>query len=194
MMNEFIVLAILKLESEEERNFMANLYINYRALMKKKAFGYVDNNYDAEEIVQIAFLKLIEKVARLKTLECCKLTAYIVSTIETTSLDFIRSRKRSSNSMFLFGDDDVIQDIPDIDTPEKIIAENYDKEIIHKAIKKLNPKYKIIIEGKYFLNMPDKEIAEILNIKPKSVREYLTRARKALQKILETEYDLNGYK
>ena len=161
--------------------------------MKTKAFGYVENNYDAEEIVQIAFLKLIGKVARLKTLECCKLIAYIVSTIETTSLDFIRKRNRHSNSMFLFGDDDIIQEVPDIETPEKIIAENCDKEIIHKAIKKLNPKYKIIIESKYFQNMPDKEIAEILNIKPKSVREYLTRARKELQKILEEEYDLNGF-
>ena len=29
MMSEFIILAILKLENEEDQNFMADLYLNY---------------------------------------------------------------------------------------------------------------------------------------------------------------------
>jgi len=193
-MNELILLAILNIENEDDKIFMADIYINYQRLMKAKAIEYVENDYDAEDIVQIAFVKLIRKVSLLRALECCKLIAYIVSTIETTAVDFIRVRTRNANSMFLSEDDEIIEDIPAPDTPETRTIESYEKEIIHKAIKQLNHKHKTIIECKYFQNMSDKEIAKILNIEPQSVREYLTRARKALQKILEMEYDFNGIK
>jgi len=192
MIDQYIFLVISKLENEEEQIFIADIYNNYRGLMIKKSLEYVDNHHDAEDIIQKAFLKFMEKVSLLQSFEDRKLIAYIVSTIETTSIDFIRKRKRDINSTVSFEDGDNIQDILDIETPEKIAVENYDKETINRAIKKLKPKHKIVLECKYYQNMPDDEIAEILNINPKSVREYLTRARNELKAILKTEYDIHG--
>jgi len=180
------------LEKEEEQIFIADIYNNYKGLMVKKSFEYVDNHHEAEDIIQKAFLKFMKKVSLLKRFEQPKLVAYIVSTITTTSIDFIKKRNRDINSTVSFEDGDDIRDILDIETPEKIAVESYDKEIVNKAIKKLNPKHKIALECKYYQNMPDNEIAEILKISPQSVREYLKRARNALKTILKTEYNIHG--
>jgi len=191
-MKGMIIFAIANIENDEDRSFIAELYNNHCELMKSVAFGYVENGYDAEEIVQIAFLKLINKVSLLKSLEHYQLSVYVISAIKTASVDFIRKRNRDTNSTFLFGDDDDIEDIPDSSTTETIALEKYDKEIIRNSINQLNKKYKMVIEYKYYQNMNDIEIAKILDIKPQSVREYLTRARNALKKILKTEHDIHG--
>ena len=96
--------------------------------------------------------------------------------------------------MFSYGDDEDIQHVPDTETPEKIFFESHGAEMLRKAIDQLSAKYRIALYCKYFQDMPDREIAEIINIKPSSVREYLRRARNAVHKILEKEYDFNGIK
>ena len=195
MMNELILLAILNMENEEDQIFMADIYVNYYPLMYKNAFKYVINKYDAEDIAQNVFINLIKKVSVLKQLECHALTSYIVFSIKNTSLNFLKSRDNKSGLMFLFGDDDTLDDIQDdMETLEEIVLDNYKNNILLEAVEQLNPKYQFIIESKYFFDMSDKDISTILEITPEYVRKCLERARKALKKILEKEYDFNGIK
>jgi len=194
--NAFIILALSGMENEEDKNFIADIYINYGKLMKFMAFKFVDNSYDADDIVQDVCVKLINKIPLLKTFTIQVLLNYVVFAIENSAIDFLRKRKRHLNLHQYFGDDDIVmqivQEIPDFVTTENIVIENYDKEIIHKAVKRLNPKQKFVINCKYFHNMSDNEIAAVLEIKPVTVRGYLTDARKTLQKILTKEYDISG--
>jgi len=191
-MNELIILAILSIENEDDKVFMSNIYINYYGLMYKNALGYVKEKHDAEEIVHDAFIKLIKKISLLKTFKCHTLASYIVFTIKSTSVDYLRSRNRDLKSMFLYGDDAVNDIHDDTDSLEEIIINKYENEVLHKAVEQLNPKYQFTIENKYFNNMSDSDIAKILDITPDNVRKYLERARKALKKILEKEHNFNG--
>jgi len=192
MMNELILLAILNIENEEDQIFMADIYTDYSPLMYKNAFEYVENNYDAEDIVQSVFINLIKKIPVLKKLERHALIAYIVYSIKNTSINFIKNRNRNSESIFLYEDDEDINDIrDDADTPEEIILEKYRNEIILAAFEQLKPKYQFIIESKYFHKMSDNDIAKILETTPENVRKCLERARKAMKKILEREHDFN---
>ena len=193
MVNELIILAVANIDNEQDQIFMTELYDNYYSLMYKKALEYVQNQHDAEDIAHDVYIKLMKKIPTLKGLECCTLVAYIVYSVKNTSLNFIKSRNKNSEAMFLYGDDELLKDIRgDTDTPEEIFIDKYDAEALHEAIKRLNPKYALVLECKYFERLSDNNIAKILSIKPDSVREYLTRARKALKKMLEKEPDFHA--
>ena len=192
MINELIILAIAGIENESDQNFMADVYANYYNLIYKTAFSFVKNEPDAQDIAHDVYINLILKISLLKTFKSSTLTSYIVFTTENTSLNFIKRRNKTSELMFLYGDDESVYYVPDTETPEKIFFENNGSEILKKAIEQLSTKYRLALYCKYFQDMPDKEIAEVIDIKPSSVREYLVRARNAVHKILEKEYDFNG--
>ncbi|MDD4621440.1 MAG: sigma-70 region 4 domain-containing protein [Methanosarcina sp.] len=61
-----------------------------------------------------------------------------------------------------------------------------------KAVLRLPPKQKYLLYFKYLLEMNDKDIAEILNISPDSVRQYLTRARRETKKLIDKEMNLDA--
>jgi len=195
MINEFIFLLIASIENDEDSEFITEIFEKYSPLMIKKANEYLRNRTDAEDVVQNAFEKLIKKIPVLKTLDCCSLIVYLVSTIRNTSINFIKSHDGTPKSVPFYGDDGEINDFEaNVETPEKIFFDKNNREQIHKAVKQLPEKYKIVLECKYLQDMSDADIAAILNIKPDSVREYLTRARKMLSQILAEEADLYGIK
>jgi len=192
MMGELITLAILNIDDEADQIFMVDLYSNYYNLMYKKALAYVKNPHDAQDIVHDAYEKLIEKISTLRKFNRYTLTSYIVFTIENISLNFIKRRDKQADLVLLYEDGDGMQYVPDTETPEKIFFEKDGAKRLRKAIDQLKPKYRLALDCKYFQDMSDKEIAEIIGIKPESVREYLSRARNMVHQILTKEYDLSG--
>lgn len=196
MINDLIFLLIANIENEEDQNFAAQLFTDYSKMMIRKAFYYVNNRTDAEDIVQIAFEKLMkpEIISKLRTKESCTLISYIVLTVRNTAKDFLKSSVTTHEATFFHESDNEDEEapeelIPDLETPEKAFFDKNDKEIIHKAVNQLPEKYRLILEYKYFQEMTDKEIAAELDIKADSVRAYLTRARKKLTEILTRESD-----
>ena len=85
----------------------------------------------------------------------------------------------------------------DLDLAEKVpsLEDNLEDRIVHqeeieelgKAILKLPEKHKDLLYFKYILEMNDLDIAEIFQIAPDSVRQYLTRARREAKKLMDKE-------
>lgn len=65
-------------------------------------------------------------------------------------------------------------------------------ESLSDAVLRLPDREKDILYFKYILEKTDAEIAEDLSIRPDSVREYLTRARRAAKRLMEQEENQNG--
>ena len=196
MINEFIFLLIASINDEADSIFITEIYKNYYALMIKNALEYAKSKSDAEDIVQSVFEKLIKsnKISLLKPFNSGSLLKYIISAVRNTSINFNNSRILNPDfiSLTVIDDDDETQKakiLSDTETPEKIFFDKDRKEKIYNSVKQLPEAYRIVLECKYFQDMSDKDIAAKLHIKSDSVREYLTRARKALQKILEKGYD-----
>ena len=57
-----IPICILAIEDDDDRAFMAKLYLNYRRLMYKEILRIVHNQWEAEDVFQTAIEKLIGKV------------------------------------------------------------------------------------------------------------------------------------
>lgn len=82
-----IQLIFSTLNDPEERQFMAGLYNGYRHLMFSTVRKFCDEREMQEDILQDALIKLMDKVATLRTLEKRALTKYIETTVKRTALN-----------------------------------------------------------------------------------------------------------
>lgn len=51
-----IPMIIMAIEDEDDRSFMANLYVDYQRLMYKVVTSYTTNKWDADDIFQSTLL------------------------------------------------------------------------------------------------------------------------------------------
>jgi RNA polymerase sigma-70 factor (ECF subfamily) len=82
-----IMLMITALESEEDKAFMLNLYKNYYALVRKTVYNITRDKNQAEDLANDTFIKLIERISSIRTLESCSLAAYVVYTSRSVAIN-----------------------------------------------------------------------------------------------------------
>ncbi|SFR14632.1 RNA polymerase sigma factor, sigma-70 family [Desulfoscipio geothermicus DSM 3669] len=83
---------------------------------------------------------------------------------------------------------DLAEKVPSLEgTIEDRIIHQEEIEEMGNAILRLSEKQKDLLYFKYILEMTDTEIAETFGIAPDSVRQYLTRARRAAKELMDKE-------
>lgn len=183
-----IPIVISSIANDSEREFMTRLYIDYYALMRKHAIGVLKASQDADDVINDACIKLIKKIKLLQTFESCTLAAYIVYTIRTVAIDFIKRRDVRSKHTYLGADDDALVEITNTTDGIDMAQQIADSDAMDNAVsmlKQLPEKERKLLQYKYVLDMTDKEIASLMGIKPQSVRQYLTRARREALEVLK---------
>ncbi len=85
-----ILLIITALENDDDRTFMIRLYKDYYGLVRKTVFNFTREAQDVEDLINDTFIKLIGKVSLIRTLESCKLAAYVVYTSKSVAINFIK--------------------------------------------------------------------------------------------------------
>jgi len=184
-----IMLMITALESDDDKAFILNLYRNYYGLVRKTVYHITRDADHAEDLANDTFIKLIEKISLIRTLESCSLAAYIVYTSRNVAINFIKHRDVQQKYLYFGEDADLAEKIPSL--TDNIVEERilHQEEIteLRDAILKLPEKHKELLYFKYILELHDREIADILNIASDSVRQYLTRARREAKELMEKE-------
>lgn len=183
-----IMTALAVLEGDEDRAFMMNLYQEYYGLVKKTVYNISRDADHAEDLTNDTFIKLIEKYSVIRTLESCKLAAYIVYTARSVAINSIRHRDVQQKHLYFGQDTDLANKIPSSeDCIETRIIHQEEITELRNAILELPEQQKDVLYFKYILELNDAEIAEILGIAPDSVRQYLTRARRNAKELLDKE-------
>ena len=180
-MEECILISIIiqAIEDDHQRKFMENIYKLYYVEMKKKALSIVDNETEAEEIVQESFVKLIKRVDTLINIDTNKLPAYLMATVKNSAINFIKHKSYESSFIVYSDEDDVVERLPDEEgIPERILSHKEDLEILARALPLLPERDLRLLEAKYILDLTNEEISKQFNIAPGSVRTYIMRARK----------------
>lgn len=93
-----IPMIIMAIEDEDDRSFMANLYVDYQRLMYKVITSHTTDPWDADDIFQSTLPKLIDKLADLRRMSNDKLTNYIYSTCKNTAINYLQKMNRSLSS------------------------------------------------------------------------------------------------
>lgn len=183
-----IMLLVAALEDDDDKAFMTNLYKEYYGLVRKTVYNITYDADNVEDLVNDTFIKLIEKISIIRSLESCRLAAYVVYTSRSVAINHIKHKDVQRKHVYYGGDMDLTEKMPDFASTieERIISQEEVKEM-ENAILRLPEKYKDLLYFKYILEMHDQEIAEILKVNPDSVRQYLTRVRREAQKLMDKE-------
>ena len=173
---EYIVLIFLSiLESDAERQLFMQLYNQYGNAMLRVAQRYfIGEPAMAEDAVQNAWLRVVEKFSRLQEIPCKKRGAYLVVVARNEAISLLR--KRHQEIPF---DDDVMG--------EKYAFENDSTKDIIETILEMPETYRAVLEMRFIEDRSTKEIATALGLKETTVDVRIHRGRALLIKKLREE-------
>lgn len=156
----------------------------YQQNVFRTAMGLLHSKEDAEEVTQDVFVKVYQSLSSFNGKSTFSTWLYRITV--NTCLNFLRKKKRKN---FWIGLSDILQ-IPSKDKqPETIITERSEKAVIQHAIDSLPEKQRLAFVFTKYEDLPQKQVAEIMNLSEGAVEQLVLRAKNNLKKILEKELD-----
>lgn len=153
----------------------AHLYTHKKEHFYRLAYTYVKNQDDAQDIMCDSFEKIFRCIKQLK--DDNFLLQWCLRVVVTLSLNHLRVRRF---------DRDVVE--LNIGSYNDNTA-SLDLQTVKKHIEKLSPGYRQMIELHCFEDMTGKDVAEMLNIHPGTVRSQLHKARQLLKQSMKENYE-----
>ncbi len=152
--------------------------------MRGTVYKRIPNIDIVDDIVQECMLKFIRHSDTLNSLAEPQLISYIRITVEHTTTDYIRKNKPSISleDNINLVENLTVQYTNPVDDEIMLLT---NKEVVTQSIKKLRKRDRDLINLKYVQDIPDEQIADIMGIKPSSVRMTLHRSVKNLKSIVK---------
>ena len=170
---------------DDRKSFEEIFKLLYERLLNF-CINYVKHRETAEEIVSDVFLKLWLK--RKDISHVANIESYLFIAVKNHSLNYL---KQFSNYRIVYLEDAGGHELVTADNPENELER---KEIFFKmnqAIDALPQQCKIIFKLIKEDGFKYKEVAEILNLSPRTVETQLVRAMRKLDKTIEPYLDFN---
>lgn len=151
----------------------------YSDMVYRIALNYCKNKYDAEDITQEVFCKLVKAtdVSSVKS-------SVAFNDEEHLKRWLIRVTVNQCHSLFVTPWHKKTKYLEDEELKDDVYNLNEKSELYH-LVMSLPKKYRIVIYLHYYEEYSTKEIAEILNIKEATVRAQLMRGRNIIKKKFE---------
>lgn len=185
-------LSIVTLD-DKERCFMDILYQKYSRHIKKIAYDIVDNEVDADDVLQVVALNIMTHIEKFEGKNEVEVESQIVIYTRNVAINRYNFNKRHIKHMVWQhlsekedGQDDVDQISGDIDELENIIIDNDIQRIVREKLTLLPEIYQDVLNLYYALDYSYVEISEVIGI---SINAVGLRLRKAKQKLLEIAGD-----
>ena len=175
-----------------DRKSFTALYDKFYPQVFKTAFGYLNNNFDADEIVQDVFIEVHRSAGRFN--HKSGLSTWIYRITVNKSLDKLRFQKSAKRFSFFsairFNEDNrLTENIADTSN-HGLDADNKELEkIIRKAMDTLPETQRTAFILTQVEDLSGKEAAEIMKTTGKAVESLIQRAKANLRKELGKIYD-----
>ena len=164
----------------------AELMGRYRDAIYYMLLKMVNNASDAEDLTIEAFGKAFKNIQQYTPNYAFSTWLFKIAT--NNCIDFIRKRKATTISLDQ-NDDDPEKSTPDIQAPnldpEEEMIRLQKQKTMREIVSKLKPRYRKLIELRYFKEYSYEEIAEELELPIGTVKAQLFRARELLFNILK---------
>lgn len=166
-------------EEKENLGFMEDIYRKHERLMYYIAGKYTMNPVQREDIVQTAVLALLKKEETLQRMPSYALINYIAITVRNTAINALRQTQKDIDRQVSL--DDISEDFSQTHIPglEVTYLEKERQEELLAIFRELREDEQKLLFGRYLMDLPDAELAQMLGCKPSSIRMKLTRARRA---------------
>jgi RNA polymerase sigma-70 factor (ECF subfamily) len=172
-------LALLQALAQGQEQAFSQLYALYAELVYNTALHYLGQKEDAEEVCQDVFLQLYQSADQFRGEASLKTWIYRICINKSLSLIRKRQAKRSLWSRLLSSDK-----IPEQGHEDQNLAleQAETHQQLFKAIQQLNEAQRTAFILAYWEELPQREIAQIMNLNLKAVESLLSRAKEKLKK------------
>lgn len=185
-------LALVKLAIEGKQNAYAELMDRYRESIYYMMLKMVKNQDDADDLTIEAFGKAFSRLEQYSP--SFAFSTWLFKIASNNCIDFIRKKRIKVTSMDTgrtTDDGEVIFFDARSSTlnPEESIIQKQKIKLMRNLVSKLKPRYKQLIEKRYFEELSYEEIAEELNLPLGTVKAQLFRAREFLANLINKTKD-----
>lgn len=179
-----ILLAINEIENEDERALVQRLFFDYGRQVKALAQSILHSEHDAEDALHDTFLKIIKYREKFIQIDGDETKRLIVIYTRSVCFNLYRRKKRENGFAAETGDADdgasaADREADDVDVLESVLARE-SAERLKRAIDALASPAREIVLLKYYGEMTNLEISDLLGINASTVGSILHRS---LQKI-----------
>lgn len=178
---------IMPIQSDpKNHSFIMTLYQDHSALVRYTIYKITCDKNTVDDLVNDAFIKLMEKVNVLRSLSCHKMVTYVVYTARSVAINYIKHRDVQKKHTYYGSDADMSEKIVDLAATieEKVVSSETIADM-RQAMLDLPEKYREVLNQKYLVGLKDADIAELLEIKSTSVQKYLARARREMKRRMQ---------
>ena len=193
MTDLFLLFLLSRIENAEERQVLADLYLNYKGNIAKFISAHLKANMDdIEDCVQQCYLNVARNIGKVAKYEPEHQLAYLLTTARTTVQQFLLRQKE-----IVFADldeEELEKQVYNSRQYSELSAEyiTAEREVLRKfydRLSELSPAERAVFDL-YILGDMDREtLANQLGISSDSVRTYISRTTRHTKQILKEVCD-----
>jgi len=183
---------VLRATKNKDQQAFSDLMDKYKDPIYYMLLKMVNNNDDAEDLTLEAFGKAFNRLNQYTPNFAFSTSLFKIAT--NNCIDFLRKKKKNVMSIDNRvsnndGEEYMFEIKSDGMTPEQIAMNEQKIQLMRQYVKKLKPRYKILVEMRYFKEMSYEEISIELNLPLGTVKAQLFRAREFLYNIMKHSFE-----
>jgi len=182
---------LIKNAIKGDQKSYAGLLEHYRDSIYYMLLKMVNNNIDAEDLTIEAFGKTFRNLNQYSPKFA--FSTWLFKIASNNCIDFLRKKRNEIVSLDIPSESsDMDQSIPvaaNILDPEEELIKQQKVSLMHNIVSKLKPRYRKLIELRYFNEFSYEEISRELELPVGSVKAQLYRARELLYNVIKNSQE-----
>ena len=164
-----------------DRDALEELYLIHFDRIYSYLHVSVGNRHDAEDLTTQTFLKMLEKIGTFKW-RSAPFSAWLFRIAHNLAMDHFRSRRR-------WQPEEEVPEPPGEEEPsaELTAMQTIGRESMLKLIERLSPEQQQVLTLKFVFNLPNAEVAAILDKTEGAIKSLQHRALVSLQKQIQEQ-------
>jgi RNA polymerase sigma-70 factor (ECF subfamily) len=175
------VRALVARGQQGDREALEELYLIHFDRIYSYLHVSVGNRHDAEDLTTQTFLKMLEKIGSFKW-QSAPFSAWLFRIAHNLAMDHFRARRR-------WQPEEEVPEPPGEEEPSAELAamQSIGRESMLQLIEKLSPEQQQVLTLKFVFNLPNAEVAAILDKTEGAIKSLQHRALASLQRQLERQ-------
>lgn len=169
-------------EPDADKELILALYESHKSTMAAIIYKVTGDKNLIDDLLQESILRLIPHIGTLRRLEPYQRRRYTLLTTKSTAIDYMRQNAKQRG--WVYYSEEVPGEASREEGPEARFISLEERGELHRSIGELSERDHDLICYKYFLGFSDAELSHTLGISPRNIREYLSRARRRLRKLM----------
>lgn len=165
---------------------LERLFDLYEMKMYKTAFRILNDEGQAEDAVQDAFVKVMSCLHKIKDPQALETKYYMLRLIKSTAIDIYRKNKKDWENL-LWDSEDFLKNQKVYDDTGILKCES--RQMIRTILEMLDQKYRDILELKYYFGLSHRECSRLLGVSEDVIAKRLERAKRMALKMMEDDLD-----